>query len=64
MNEEELIAHKGRDHEGRPTFALYDARRIYVARVCDECEETVRAGSRPEIFENPSYEADEPIEED
>jgi len=44
--------------------ALYDARGIYVARVCDACEEEVKSHYRPEIFSNSAYEADEPIEED
>ena len=47
---------------GEPWFALHDASGIYVARVCDVCEPSVRARYRPEIFEDPSYETDEPKE--
>ena len=43
---------------------INDARGIPVARVCDRCEDGVRAKYRPEIFDNAGYEADEPIEED
>jgi len=43
---------------------LYDARGIFCAYVCDDCERDVRRKFRPDIFENPSYWADEPIEGD
>lgn len=45
-------------------WRLYDARGIYCCRVCDECEAEKRAQFRPEVFTNPAYEHDEPIEED
>ena len=41
---------------------INDARGIFVAYVCDECRDERLNGYRPEIFENPNYEADEPIE--
>ncbi|HTI81792.1 MAG TPA: hypothetical protein VL614_15190 [Acetobacteraceae bacterium] len=51
------------DHPGgkRP---LVDARGIFCCYVCDRCEGTRRKHFRAEIFTDPSYEADEPIEED
>ena len=49
---------------GLTSTELYDARGIYVSRVCEECEEKVKAQFRPEIFTNSLYECDEPIEED
>lgn len=41
---------------------LYDARHIFVAYVCDACENRVRAHYRDEIFLDPQYETTEPIE--
>jgi hypothetical protein len=41
-----------------------DARGIFVANVCEDCRSTRLAGYRPEIFEDSSYEADEPIDEE
>ena len=49
---------------GLPWRELSDARGIYVARVCDACEERVKAKYRADIFEDSDYETDEPIEED
>ncbi len=45
-------------------WAEYDARGIYLARVCDACVEYVLAGYRPEVLSDSEYEADEPIELD
>lgn len=42
----------------------YDARGIYVAAVCDKCREERLSHYRPEIFTEPDYECDEPIDED
>ena len=42
---------------------IYDARGIYVASVCTKCMDTL-SKYRPEIFTDPNYAADEPIEED
>lgn len=41
-----------------------DARGIPLARCCDECRKEKLAGFRAEVFTNPFYEADEPIEAD
>lgn len=47
---------------GLESWGLYDARGIYCCRVCDQCEEEKRSHYRSEIFDNPSYDCDEPIE--
>jgi len=49
------------DNTRRP---LYDARGVFCTYVCDRCEAEKRREFRPEIFSDPGYEADEPIEED
>ncbi len=51
----------GSGKEGRE---LHDARGIYCGIVCDACEKEKRAKFRPEIFDDASYDADEPIEEE
>lgn len=52
-------------HEHRdPSWWEYDARGIPLAKVCDECVDEVLRRYRPDVLSNPSYEADEPIEED
>ena len=43
---------------------LFDARNIYCCRVCDVCEPEKRTQFRPEIFTDPAYECDEPIDEE
>ena len=43
---------------------LFDARGIYVGRVCPECEEITRSKYRAEIFSDPNYEADDLGDED
>ena len=49
---------------GKPQRALYDARAIFVGYVCDKCESTVRGRYRPEIFTDPNYWTDEPVEDE
>lgn len=50
---------------GQPSHELYDAQRIYICRVCDDCEPRVRASYRPEIFAGyDQSDVDEPIEPD
>ncbi len=44
--------------------AVSDARGIFVAYVCNQCRKEKLSGYRPEIFANPDYWHDEPIEED
>ena len=43
---------------------LTDARGIFCAIVCDDCEAKKRARYRPDVFNNGSYWADEPIDDD
>jgi len=45
-----------------PRRDLVDARGIFCAFVCDFCEPHKRACYRPEIFTDPNYWTDEPIE--
>jgi hypothetical protein len=47
---------------GLPRLEVCDARGIFVAFVCDKCETRKLAGYRPEIFEDPNYWTDEPVE--
>lgn len=46
------------DHIGYK-WALYDARGIFCTYVCEGCEAYRLEEFRAEIFENPSYEADD-----
>lgn len=43
--------------------ALVDARGIFCTFVCDKCEADRRLGFRADIFTNPNYQADEPIDD-
>ena len=54
------------DHNevGRDTWDEYDARGIYLAKVCDKCVKEKLAGYRRDVLTDPSYEADEQIEPD
>ena len=45
-------------------FPLHDARGIFCAYVCDDCEKEKKSQYRPEIFTDGNYWADEPIEEE
>ena len=49
---------------GLYSHGLYDARGIYVQDVCERCEQKVKERYRPEIFTDPKYSHDEPIDED
>lgn len=49
---------------GLSRFRLYDARGIFVATVCEDCEGRTRAKYRPEIFTDRNYWTDEPVEPD
>lgn len=43
---------------------LYDARGIFCNYVCDTCEEIKKKEFREDIFHDPNYWHDEPIDED
>lgn len=49
---------------GEISSALYDARGIYVSRVCSKCEAKVKSHYRPDIFTDSNYWTDESVEED
>jgi hypothetical protein len=60
INKETTVQH--RHVKGDGSYWARDARGIELARVCAECEPTVLARYRPEVINNPNYEADEAIE--
>ncbi len=41
---------------------ISDARGIFVTFCCDKCRKEKLAGYRPEIFSDPQYDHDEPID--
>ena len=58
--EDKFVCHCGSEKD---QYSLYDARGIFVAYVCDDCVEDVKSKYRPEIFTDPNYETDEPIDD-
>jgi hypothetical protein len=42
----------------------YDARGIYLCRVCPRCYDEKMSRYRPEVLTNPQYDCDEQIEPD
>ncbi len=57
---------KMEDHVCNPAEAWdeYDARGLYLCRVCDKCEKVKLSGYRSDVLTNPQYWHDEPIDED
>jgi hypothetical protein len=49
---------------GRTQEPTYDARGIFCFYACDECRDTKKAGYRHDIFTDPNYWHDEPIDEE
>jgi len=49
---------------GLERFPLTDARGIFCTYVCDKCEKEKRSTYRADIFTDPDYWADEPIEQE
>jgi hypothetical protein len=47
---------------GLPSSWQHDARGIPLCRTCRKCHAEKMRGYRPDVLNNPSYEADEPIE--
>ena len=47
---------------GMESWAEYDARGIYLTRVCDNCVDEKLKGFRPEVLTDSQYECDEDIE--
>lgn len=56
--------HCRNNHDGHHTWWLRDARGIECGKVCDMCEHVVRSRYRADIFTDPNYWADEPVEPD
>ena len=50
-------------HDGQGTWDEYDARGIYLTKVCSNCVEAKLAVFREDVLYDPAYECDEPIEE-
>lgn len=48
---------------GKPREDLVDARGIFCTFVCEECEDDKRSRYNLNIFTDPAYDADEPIED-
>lgn len=59
MTDKELRGHRCPRDQRR---ALVDARGIFCCYVCDACYEAKRARYRPDIFTDPNYWTDEPVE--
>jgi hypothetical protein len=51
-------------HEGEDSWWEHDARGIPLCKVCDKCEEVKLSEYRRDVLINPSYLADEPIEQE
>lgn len=49
---------------GEPPEAIHDARGIFVCYACDQCKREKLAGYRSDIFSDPDYWHDEPIDEE
>lgn len=49
---------------GKERYPLSDARGIFCAYVCEDCESEVRKKYRVDVMEDPNYYCDEQIEED
>lgn len=49
---------------GEMSRDMYDARGLYLARVCGVCIEQRMSAFRPEVLTDRNYDHDEPIEED
>lgn len=50
------------NHTVEERYPLYDGRGIFLAYVCEKCEDTVLAKYRPDIMEY--YPTDEQVEDD
>jgi len=47
---------------GQTPWAVNDARGIFIAYVCDQCEDDRLKGYRDDVLNDPHYQCDEPIE--
>lgn len=64
MNAPNCNSEAGWDYHRLNSWEVYDARGIYLTRVCDRCEREKLAGYRPEVLRDPGYDHSEPISED
>ena len=49
---------------GKPRSLQFDARGIFFTYTCEDCHDRKMAGYRPDVFTDPSYWTDEPIDDD
>lgn len=49
---------------GEPRHARYDARAIFLCFTCNSCHARRMRGFRADVLTDPSYPADEPVEEE
>ena len=49
---------------GQPRRELLDARGLFCTFICDQCEAEKRAEFRADIFTDPNYWHDEPIDDE
>ena len=49
-------------HPGGYSWDEYDARGIFLCRVCDDCQDAKLAQYRPDVLTDASYWHDEPID--
>ena len=49
---------------GEPSMWQNDARGIPLCRTCDACHDEKMQRYRPDVLDDPGYDAEEPIEED
>ncbi len=49
---------------GEMSRDLHDARGLFLARVCGSCLEARLNSYRPDVLTDPSYEHDEPLDEE
>lgn len=48
---------------GQPREELRDARGMFCTFICDRCEREKRGRYRADVFDDPQYPADEPIDD-
>lgn len=52
---------EGWEYHRENSWEVYDARGIYLTRVCDRCERERLSGFRPDVLSDPNYWHDEPL---
>jgi hypothetical protein len=64
VDEEELESNECSCGSGEQPEEVYDARGIYLTKVCSKCREEKLSHYRKDVLEDPEYWHDEPIDED